>query len=64
MLCSLSKLDDSKLREIQGLEKSLGKPLLAFACHDVKPAQVTKGELDRIQDLEKRLGISLVAFQQ
>ncbi len=64
MICSLSKLDDKKLQEVQALEKNLGKPLLAFACYDTKPAQVDKEELSKINDLEHRLGITLVAVQK
>ena len=62
MICSLSgKINDGDLKEIQSLEKEIGKTLLAFSCHDLKAASVTDAELDRIQSLEKKLGLSLVA---
>jgi len=62
MLCSLSsKLDKGALTSIQNLEKELGKTLLAFTCHDLKPAALSGDALARIQKLEKDLAISLVA---
>lgn len=62
MLCSLSnKLNEDNLKSIQHLEKELGKTLLAFSCHDVKPSKLSDGELSKIQKLENDLSISLVA---
>ncbi len=64
MLCSLStKLGPEDIKAINALEKELATPLLAFSCHDVKPAEVNAEQLSKIQDLEKRLGMSLVAVR-
>jgi hypothetical protein len=62
MLCSLSnKLKEDSLKSIQNLEKEIGKTLLAFNCHDVKPSVLTENELAKIQKLEKNLSVALVA---
>jgi hypothetical protein len=64
MLCSLAtKLGPQDLQAINALEKELATPLLAFACHDLKPAAVQPEQLAKIQALENRLGVSLVAVQ-
>ena len=63
MLCSLSTLGASQLSAIHQLEQELGRPVLAFSCHDIAPADVTQEELEKIQQLEKTLGLSLVAVQ-
>lgn len=64
MLCSLStKLGTDDLQAINALEKELATPLLAFSCHDLKPADVKAEQLAKIQALEKRLGMSLVAVK-
>jgi hypothetical protein len=64
MICSLStKLDEKALGEIQSLEEKLGKTLLAFSCHELKPHKVSDDELSKIQSLENKLGISLVAVE-
>jgi hypothetical protein len=49
------------LKSIQNLEKEIGKTLLAFNCHDIKPATLSENELSKIQKLENHLSISLVA---
>ena len=64
MLCSLSKVENNELEAIQGLEKDLGIALLAFSCHDIKPAEIEDEELSKISELEKKLGVVLVAVQQ
>jgi hypothetical protein len=62
MLCSLStKLDETGLGAITALEKQLGKTLLAFSCHPLEPAEISKEQLAKIQEVESKLGISLVA---
>lgn len=61
MLCSLSKIESTDLEAIQSLEKDIGKSLLAFTCHDVKPAEIKDEELAKISELEKKLGVVLVA---
>ena len=63
MLCSLTKLSENDLKEINALESQLKKPLLAFACHDIRPAQLSDDEMERVQKLESKLGISLVAVE-
>lgn len=64
MLCSLATdVNDSTLQTITNLEKGLGKTLLAFKCHDLKPSILTKDELSKVQDAEKKLGVSLVAVE-
>lgn len=64
MLCSLSsKLDDSALKSIRNLEQELGRTLLAFNCHDVKPSELNDAELSKIRNLEKSLAVSLVAVE-
>lgn len=64
MICSLStKLDGNALDEIQSLERKLGKTLLAFSCHELKPHKISEEELTSIQSLENKLGISLVAVE-
>ena len=62
MLCSLSnKLNEDSLKLIQNLEKEIGKALLAFNCHDIKPSNLSEKELSKIRKLENDLSISLVA---
>ncbi len=63
MLCSLTKLSETDLKEINLLETEIKKPLLAFACHNVRPAQLSDDEMERVQTLEKKLGMSLVAVE-
>jgi hypothetical protein len=64
MLCSLStNVNDSTLQTISDLEKKLGKTLLAFNCHDLKPSSLTDDELNEIQYAENKLGVSLVAVE-
>ena len=48
-------------KSINALEKELGKTLLAFSCHDLRPSGLTGDELSRIEEVEKQLGVSLVA---
>jgi len=64
MLCSLAtRLDEGQLGEIASLEKDLGVPVLAFACHQMDPAPMDAAQVDRIVELESRLGVSLVAVK-
>ena len=64
MLCSIStNINDSTLQTIIDLEKKLGKTLLAFNCHDLKPSILTNDELNEVQDAEKKMGVSLVAVE-
>jgi hypothetical protein len=65
MLCSLStKLGQEDLDAIRGLEAELGKTLLAFSCHPLKPADLSQTQLARLQELENKMGVSLVAVNQ
>ena len=61
MICSLSKLSENDLKEINRLEAEISTPLLAFACHDVKSAILADDDLAKLENLEKKLGISLLA---
>jgi hypothetical protein len=64
MLCSIAtNIDASTLQTISDLEKGLGKTLLAFKCHDLKPSMLSAEELGKVQDVEKKLGFSLVAVE-
>lgn len=63
MICSLSKLDEKKLADVRAMEQKMGKPLLAYTCHDVLPAELTEQELSQLSNLEKTLGIYLVAVK-
>jgi len=63
MLCSLSKLDNTQLEQIESLEKKLGKNLLSFTCHDIEAAELGGDDLERIRSLENKLGVSLVAVK-
>ena len=62
MICSYASVEEKKLKALQELEKELGKTLLAFNCHDAKPAQLTPEQLKNVQDLEKELGVVVVAL--
>ena len=65
MLCSLAtKLDPGQLEEIGALEKDLGVPILAFACHQMDPAAIDGDQVARIEALETKLGVALVAVSQ
>lgn len=62
MLCSIAtKIDPSALQAINELEKSIGKTLLAFQCHDLKASMLNEKDLNKLQQVEKSLGVSLVA---
>jgi len=64
MLCSLAtKLGDRELGEVAALEREIGVTILAFACHDVEPAEADERQLGRIREVEERLGVSLVAVK-
>ncbi len=63
MLCSLANLEKEKLADIQSLEKSLGKTLIAFSCKDIKLDLLKEDELSQIKQVEKKLNISLVAVK-
>jgi hypothetical protein len=61
MLCSLSKLDNEKIKSIESAEKKIGKTLLAYDCHDT-PAKLTEQEIAILGETEKKLGVVLVAL--
>jgi hypothetical protein len=64
MLCSLAtKMDQKQLDEIGGLEKELGVPVLAFACHAAEPAEISGDQVAKLKELEGKLGVSLVAVK-
>ena len=65
MLCSLAtKLDQGQIEEISSLEKEIGVPILAFACHQMDAAPIDAAQVDRLKELEDRLGVALVAVKQ
>ena len=61
MVCSLASLAAKDLKAIQSLETELGKPLLAFSCHDVRAAALKDDQLAKLRKLETDLGVYLVA---
>ncbi|APG27837.1 hypothetical protein A7E78_08310 [Syntrophotalea acetylenivorans] len=61
MICSLSKLTEKDLQEINNLEQEIHSPLLAFSCSDTPMTELSSENLQKIQSLEKKLGVSLVA---
>ena len=61
MLCNIAKLENDKLEAIQKLEKEVGKTLVAFSCHDVKPAELSDDQLSKIKAAEDEIGFALVA---
>jgi hypothetical protein len=63
MLCTLAKLEKDKLDDIQSLEKSLGKTLIAFSCKDINIVPLKEEELSKIKQVEEKLKISLVAVK-
>jgi hypothetical protein len=64
MICSIStNVNESTLKAINDLEKGLGKTLLAFNCHNLKPSTLSAEELGKVQEIEKQLGVSLVAVE-
>jgi hypothetical protein len=63
MICSLSPLDQDKIDAVRAMEKKIGKTVLAFNCHEINPAELTKEDLDLITDTEKQLGLLLVAVK-
>jgi hypothetical protein len=65
MLCSIAThMNESTLQTIKELEKDLGKTLLAFKCHDLRPSMLSAEQLRKLQEIENNLGISLVAVEQ
>ena len=63
MMCGLSQLDAKKLQTIKSMEQTMGKTLLAYTCHDFKPAPLNEKELRQMQEMEKKLGVILVAVK-
>lgn len=64
MLCSLAtQVTADTIAAINALENDLGKTLLAFQCHNLKPSELSEAELKKIQEVEAQLGISLVAVE-
>ncbi len=63
MICSLSKLTEKELKEINRLETEIKTPVLAFSCYDIQSAILTDEALAKVETLEKKLGISLVAVR-
>ncbi len=63
MMCALSRLDEGKLAAVKSFEKQLGKTVLAYECHDIKPAELSKDEIAQLAETEKKLGVVLVAVK-
>ncbi|TQD26718.1 hypothetical protein [Methanolobus vulcani] len=63
MLWSYSKIDESKVKTIEELEKKLGVTILAFSGQDIKNAELTSDDLEQIKAVEGELGLSLVAVK-
>jgi hypothetical protein len=63
MLYTFAHLEKEKLADVQSLEKSMGKTLVAFAPKEVSFAPLKDDEISRIQQVEKKLNISLVAVK-
>ena len=62
MLCSLdTQMTPETHRQITALEQELGRTLLAFRCHNMKPSELSDRELQKIKEIESSLGLSLVA---
>ena len=62
MLCSLdTQMTPETHKQISALEQELGRTLLAFRCHKLKPSELSEGELQKIKEVEANLGLSLVA---
>ncbi len=64
MLCALANLNEEQLQEVKEMEKDLGRPLLAFSCQDLRPAQLDSQSVERIRQAEKELGVALLAVDQ
>ncbi len=62
MLCSLdTQMTPETHKQISALEQDLGRTLLAFRCHNLKPSELSERELQKIREVESSLGLSLVA---
>jgi hypothetical protein len=63
MICGYSEnLSKDDLNVLTGLEKELGKTIMALSCRDMMPAELSKEQLAKITDAEKKLGVVLVAL--
>jgi hypothetical protein len=62
-MCSYAILDGGQLEAVQGLEKKMGKVLLAFSCKDVNADTLTEEELTELKKVEEKLGLALVAVR-
>lgn len=56
-----SNVNESAVNTINGLEKELGKTLLAFKGHELKLTDLDKSQLEKVQQIEKELDVSLIA---
>ncbi len=62
MVCSLdTQMTPEMHQKITALEQDLGKILLAFRCHDMRPSELSQSELQKVREVETQLGLSLVA---
>jgi hypothetical protein len=58
MICGYSEnLNKDDLNVVTGLEKELGKTIMAFSCRDMIPEELSNEQFTKIKDAEKRLGV-------
>ncbi|MCG8588390.1 MAG: hypothetical protein MJE66_03795 [Proteobacteria bacterium] len=58
----VAPLDESKLADVQALERQLGRVVVALEP-DRTPAALSEDDLARLREAEARLGIVLVAYE-
>ncbi len=63
MLCTYAKLDEKKLAALRELEIQHNVRVVALACHDVRPAKLTKAQEEAIKKAEQELGVVLLAYE-
>jgi len=62
MICSYAPMDEKKLDSLQRLEEEMGQTLLAYSCHNMKPAELTPEQVERLKKVEEELGVVIVAL--
>lgn len=64
MLCTYAKLDEKKLVALRELEMQHNVRVVALACHDIRPARLTKAQEEALKKAEQELGVVLLAYEQ
>ncbi|MGC8826014.1 MAG: hypothetical protein ACP5TV_03305 [Anaerolineae bacterium] len=64
MLCTYAKLDEKKLAALRELEMQYNVRVVALACHDIRPARLTKAQEEALKKAEQELGVVLLAYEQ